>query len=268
MNNEVFSIDAKNELEPTLREANRLYGDLKQKLKAFLDVAITMKVSDTRGFREIKQQRDKFRNKLTMLQRKCESLHKKKSEISKYIADLTDMKKKKEALDLTKYTKKKIATKSDQETLVAGSEIFKGCACMENDNCKECKHHYTNHVHLKVKWVKKEEETSVLDEEQVKLIERASTDIGAKEKLLKSLRDSVNKCQKEIAAKQKEITELIRQMKKICSGFNYAKEIDLSITILEERIEYLQSRNDDEGVAAIQADLQIYKKIKELVRQR
>jgi len=227
-----------------------------------------------------------------MLQRKCESLHKKKSEISKYIADLTDMKKKKEALDLTKYTKKKIATKSDQvatpyhntlcqvcdsncheqcglqETLVAGSEIFKGCACMENDNCKECKHHYTNHVHLKVKWVKKEEETSVLDEEQVKLIERASTDIGAKEKLLKSLRDSVNKCQKEIAAKQKEITELIRQMKKICSGFNYAKEIDLSITILEERIEYLQSRNDDEGVAAIQADLQIYKKIKELVRQR
>jgi len=78
MNNEVFSIDAKNELNPTLMEVNFLYDQLKLKLKNFLDVGSTMRISDTSGFRKLKVQRDEFKNAIRLLQKSCEDLNGKK----------------------------------------------------------------------------------------------------------------------------------------------------------------------------------------------
>ncbi|ETN97157.1 hypothetical protein RFI_40373 [Reticulomyxa filosa] len=85
---------------------------------------------------------------------------------------------------------------------------------------------------MRVKWVKKEHLVDVLDIEQLKLIEKAFTDIDSKNQLLQSLSATVDNYEKEIASKQTEIKDLIIQMKDICSDFNYAKEIDLSMKIL------------------------------------
>jgi len=54
-------------------------------------------------------------------------------------------------------------------------------------------------------------------------------------------------------------------MKSICSEFNYAKEIDLSITLVEQQIEYQQSQKNDDGVLAAQMVLKSFGELKKLV---
>jgi len=199
------------------------------------------------------------------------------------------MNRKKQELDLSKFKKQKQVISKQQkptsshnticticdsnchvgcglsETTVKGSDIFRGCSAMSGENCRECTHHYTTHVHLRTMWVKVENEIDVLDKEQNELVERASKDIAAKEQLLNSLKISVDSCEKQITNKRVEIRRLINQMKSICSEFNYAKEIDLSITLVEQQIEYQQSQKNDDGVLAAQMVLKSFGELKKLV---
>ncbi|ETN99392.1 hypothetical protein RFI_38089, partial [Reticulomyxa filosa] len=180
MNNEIFSIDPKTEEETTMNEANSLYETLKKKMKHFLDTASDMKITDTDEFRKLKEKRDSFKNQLMLLQKKCNELTEEKLRISNVITEVTQMTDQKQKLDLKRYKKQK-RTQSEQEptpyhstvccvcdsnchekcrlneTTVKGSEIFKRCTAMSGDHCKRCDHRYTSHVHMRVKWVKKEQ---------------------------------------------------------------------------------------------------------------
>ncbi|ETO07021.1 hypothetical protein RFI_30371 [Reticulomyxa filosa] len=275
MNNEIFSIDPKTEEETTMNEVNFLYETLKKKMKNFLDTASDMEITDTGEFRKLKEKRDNFKNQLMLLQKKCNELTEEKLRISSVITEVTQMTDQKQKLDLKKYKKQK-RTHSEQEPTpyhnticcICDSNCHENCcAAMSGDHCKECDHHYTSHVHMRVKWVKKEQLVDVLDMEQLKLIEKASTDIDSKNQLLQSLNATVDKYEKEIASKQTEIKDLIIQMKDICSDFNYAKEIDLSMKILQERIEAEQVKKNTELVGLIHITLEYFKTLKSFVDQ-
>jgi len=288
MNNEMFSIDPKTDSESTLEEVNFLYGSLKRKLKMFLETASNMKITDTSGFRKLKEQRDTFRNQLVLLQKTCNTLTSEKLRLTDLITDLTNMNSQKQKLDLNKYRKHKQEQSVQEttpyhnticavcdgnchencglaETTVKGSDVFKGCAAMSGETCNQCSHHYTVHVHMKVKWVKKEIEMNVIDQEQAKLIDNALTNIAAKEQALDSLKQKLTDYENTIASKQREIRDLIVQMRQICSDFNYAKEIDLSMKVLKERIEVEQTRKNNTVVGLINATFEYFKQLKAFV---
>ncbi|ETN99902.1 hypothetical protein RFI_37565, partial [Reticulomyxa filosa] len=89
-------------------------------------------------------------------------------------------------------------------------------------------------------------------------------DIAAKEELIKSLQTKLEDNEKEILEKQAQIKNLISDMKNICSDFNYSKEIELSIMLLEEKIELEQGRKNFDVVAAINSTLKYFKELKNL----
>jgi len=249
-----------------------------------------MKITDTSGFRQLKEKRDQFKNGITLLERECETLMTSQRNMSTLITQISNSEFNKTQLDLKKYTKIKqtisvqkstsshntICTVCDSnchincglnETTVKGSDIFKGCAAMSGDQCTVCPHKcsYQTHVHLRVMWVKEEKETSVIDENQATLIRQLSADINNKQILLNSLQNSLQKMETSIKSKQSEISNLINQMRAICSDFNYEKEIDLSIRLLEAKIEYEQAIHNHDAVSSLSSVALYFYKLKELI---
>jgi len=109
-----------------------------------------------------------------------------------------------------------------------------------NDNCTVCSHHYSRHMHMKVKRVEKEIEVNIIDPDTAKLIAEAQNDLTAKEKALNNLKTNVTSYEETIEEQKKMINVVISNMREICTDFNYAKEIDLSIEIIKETIETKQ----------------------------
>jgi len=56
-------------------------------------------------------------------------------------------------------------------------------------------------------------------------------------------------------------------MKGICSDFNYEKEIELSISLLQKRMELKQSEKDEEAVASTNTVLMCFNELKQMVKK-
>jgi len=67
---------------------------------------------------------------------------------------------------------------------------------------------------------------------------------------------------KQLNLKKKEIKQSISQLQTICSDFNYFKEIDLTIRLLEERIEYQRKKNNRDAIVAAQMILKSFKDLR------
>jgi hypothetical protein len=110
-----------------------------------------------------------------------------------------------------------------KETKEKGADIFKSCAAFiaTGNNCK-CGHHYTYHVHMRGLW--KEKILSV----ELKTSKKQDT-----EELIKTLQVEKTKLGKEKCETEKEISNQMQELKKICSKFNFERELFLSVQLLK-----------------------------------
>jgi len=148
-----------------------------------------------------------------------------------------------------------------------GSDVFRGCAAFEGgDNCNVCKHHYSSHVHWRTLWKKVEEEYDCIDDYIASTIEKLSNGMFDKQNAVNDAKIKIEQLEQDIQNTRSKIQNLMNNMKQICSDFNYEKEIDLSISILKERREHVQSGNQlDTQAAQLSLIIDMFISLKNLI---
>jgi len=133
-------------------------------------------------------------------------------------------------------------------TLSVGVDIFKDCACMNDGKCRDCKHSYSDHGHVKFKIVEKKTIHSVLSEEERKDLEQSSTTSTTKQDALNKLTQKQDQMEIMLNEYQDEIKIHLVRLKKICPFFDYQLELSFAIAMLKEEVLIVKDEQKREGI--------------------
>jgi len=123
-----------------------------------------------------------------------------------------------------------------------GSALFQSCCAFSNNvNCLVCTHSYTAHVHLKEKYVKTHKKVTMVDSNVQQAIQKAQNEFNSKGKTKNLIDAEIKKMRKEAADRHEEIHDIISDMRVVCARFDYLKEVDACINVLDEQIEVVVS---------------------------
>lgn len=261
IDNSIFNVDFSKCNSQLIAKINASYNTLKETMGEFLKKVASMDVRETQEFKELSEERQMFRDEMNLIIRHIEQLQHQKESISQQIEYLEKLSEKKTELDLRKFMVKKnkvmkIVDTPDQyntrcvvcngnchincgieETKEQGSENFKNCWIFSNQsNCKACGHDFTHHVHLRSISVEEEVEENVISED---IMEEINSTVDKSERikmLVKGLDETRLKIENDIKEKSNDIKTIIGKLEKICSRFNFQREIDLVIEILKEKV--------------------------------
>jgi hypothetical protein len=111
---------------------------------------------------------------------------------------------------------------------------------MIDGKCKICSHKFDQHIHLQSKFVKSTRNKLVLDETMARKLKTKNDLIENKKSIIESIEKRNLELDLEIQNMKVNIMHLLEDLKGICSDFNYVKELLLTKSLLESRIDYLQ----------------------------
>ena len=127
-----------------------------------------------------------------------------------------------------------------------GSALFKNCSAFNgHEMCRECGHNYSSHLHEKCKhkeeiiYVKLHDPKII---EEMKKLEDGNKIQGA---IIKQLLDDREKLADQVDGYRTQVVCYTQDLKKICSQFDYIREIDSSIKVTEERINMVHKKFDN-----------------------
>jgi len=127
---------------------------------------------------------------------------------------------------------------------VQGDNVFKSCNAMDGDYCKVCKHHFNMHFHVKKKPFLKSVSYDRFTSEQKKELEGLTDFEAAKKKMKDQVQAYQTQIKKELDNTKNELVYAFKQMKAVCSDFNYLSELLLSLDILDEQLEITNDLDD------------------------
>jgi molecular chaperone GrpE (heat shock protein) len=112
------------------------------------------------------------------------------------------------------------------------------CWAFQNGpNCTQCEHNYTSHVHLREKHVQVKKEVQKIDPSTKSAIDQIQDEKQKRKALLDEVQKQLANYQNEIDNLHKIINQTIQDMRLVCSRFDYVKEIESIIIVLDEQIE-------------------------------
>jgi len=124
-----------------------------------------------------------------------------------------------------------------------GAEIFKKCACMNGPNCHKCKCDHSTHYHDKKKPVKKTKTVEdILHDVKAHYDHHTGVQAGLRNKI-SSLNTDIAALQQALKRKEAEIVECCRELKTLCSQFNFVDELTSVIDIMEFHARTLTSNH-------------------------
>lgn len=261
-NNEIFALDpSKFNNHNVKRKLQQSYKDSINTLSDMLDKISSCSVKPTKEFIVIKEARDDLKKKLVECNDADAKIYKKKQELQKLASDIANGKIKIDDLhkqlnqtveeetwesqptpsyNTTCLTCKNSCHENCQlnETTQQGSSYFQQCwAFNGNENCAQCEHSYTSHVHLRIKYVKKVNQVSKVDPNVQNAISKAKNDADAQDKAHNAIDAEIKKLDAQLKKSQTDILQLVKNMQKVCSRFDYIKEIEACINVLDEQID-------------------------------
>ena len=265
MDNCLFMVDFANMTADVLREIELEFTNLKSKMALILEFVETPKFKPTGDFLKLKEKRDEFKNEIDKVRMFLEDKLKEKRKQEQLMRDIIACENQKTQLDLNKfkaqieehwvdestepvYNTRCITCKSNchlncslAETNVQGDNIFKNCAAMNGDYCKEYEHKFDQHIHLRSKYVKSTRTKQVIDGDIANKIKSQEDLIKNKQAIIDNIKQKEAKLENDVLLAKTKIYDLLNELQSYCTDFNYVKELQLTIKLLEARIEYLQS---------------------------
>ena len=266
IDNLIFSLNLKSQSAASLREINFEFKNLKEKLGNILEMASNLKFVSTENFRKLKQKRELFKIEIDQIRRILENKFKEKSQCDELLKEIIQAENQKSELELHKfkrvtetyweevntdpiYNTRCITCRSNchencslDETSTQDENLFKDCLAMIDDYCKICSHKFDQHVHLRTKYVKITRNKLALDENVTRNLETKNDLIVKKKSIVESIEKKRVKLELEIQNIKANVVRLLEDLKEICSDFNYSKELLLTKSLLEARIDYLQAQ--------------------------
>ena len=266
IDNLIFSLNFKTQNDASMRDINFEYKNLKAKVTIILEVASSLRVASTENFRKLKQKRELFKIEIDKVRRILEDKLKEKNTCDELLKEIILAENQKSDLDMNKYIGmnesywEDVATDpiyntrcitcrstchencSLDETSVQGENIFKDCLAMADDFCQVCTHKFDQHVHLRSKYVKLTRKKLVIDPEVAKKLKNTQDLLDNKKSIIESIEKKNVKLEGDIQNTKAKIMNLLKDLKGICSDFNYVKELQLTKSLLEARIDFLQSQ--------------------------
>ena len=265
IDNMLFSVDFANESSDKLREFEFEYQKLKDKVAILLENIEDLHMTPTDHFRRIKEKRDEFKVEIDKIRTVLEEKIKEKRKLEQLMQDLITCENEKTQLDLKKfkptteeywedvstdpvYNTRCITCKSNchlkcslDETTVQGADIFLNCAAMNGEFCKVCTHKFDQHVHLRAKYEKHTRTKQVIDASIAGQINSQADLIKNKQAIKNDIAKREAKLEQDVVNAKNKVFDLLNKLQSYCSDFNYVKELELTKSLLESRIEYLQS---------------------------
>jgi hypothetical protein len=244
-----------------LKKLDYSYETCKEVLFDLFDKVSKSQFRKTEDFFKIKEGRDRLKKKLQMCNDKEKLIQDKKQELIEIADGLNDNSVKISELQAQLYkmetedawesqpttyhnttclTCKKCCHEKCglNETTTQGSEYFMQCWAFQNGpNCSQCEHNYTSHVHLREKHVQVKKEVQKIDPSTKSAIDQMQDEKQKRKALLDEVQKQLANYQTEIDNLHKIINQTIQDMRSVCSRFDYVKEIESVIMVLDEQIE-------------------------------
>eukprot|EP01004_Peranema_trichophorum_P002872 NODE_1899_length_1762_cov_156.906040_g1615_i0.p1 GENE.NODE_1899_length_1762_cov_156.906040_g1615_i0~~NODE_1899_length_1762_cov_156.906040_g1615_i0.p1 ORF type:complete len:518 (+),score=55.47 NODE_1899_length_1762_cov_156.906040_g1615_i0:60-1556(+) len=123
------------------------------------------------------------------------------------------------------------------------SAHFSGCACMNGSTCTKCGCGPSSHYHARVQ-VKEQTKTieSILHETKA-MYDKCNSEIEDGKKKLDSMKGDLDAVSGAIAKKRAQVEELFRELKSLCSRFNFVNELSAVLDVLRHEAQTLKSTN-------------------------
>ncbi|CAF2780569.1 unnamed protein product [Rotaria sp. Silwood2] len=129
-------------------------------------------------------------------------------------------------------------------TINIGDNIFRGCACMNGDYCRDCTHHYSKHVHVKFKYVSKTTTVPLLTDEEKKEMDSMTDTESQKQALITKMNDKITSIENSVKVFKNELTKALKQLKDLCPYYDYKLELNCAVKLLEDE-ELIGSKHHD-----------------------
>lgn len=268
--NPVFSLDIPNATEDEIDEMNHSYTKARKSVYKMLQRVSKMSTKDTEHFKDLKEKRDQFKDQISLMTRNIAELYDQKKKIQAKIVEINKMRDQQQKLDLEKiskmtrkewvqeptpdYNTRCASCNSNchpkcglQEMQNQGDSGFKSCyAFGGGDSCKKCLHDFSKHLHLRSVWKEYEIVEEIIKEDIMAMIKDVKSSVLTEVDFIRGFKAKMEEIQANIATKRDKIIELVHGIREICSEFNYEKEIDCTIEILQEQLETpeLQGKKD------------------------
>ena len=262
-NNQIFKLSPSQYLDHNVvRKLDQSFNSSITTLSDMLDKISSCSVKPTQDFIEIKECRDKLKKTLVECNDTAARIYQKKQELQGFAADLASGKLK--ISDLHKQLNKTDTTEEFvshptsyhnttcltckncchercglNETKNTGDRYFMSCSAFSGsgENCGQCKHSYTSHVHLREKYVKKTVQVPRVDPNIQMAIQQAQSSTAARRQASNAVDVEIKRLDQEQYQNHEAIKKIIKRMQKVCSRFDYIKEVEASICVLDEQID-------------------------------
>ena len=283
--NQIFKFSPQELIDKKLlKKLDYSFDSCKETLSELFEKVSKCHFKKTGDFLKIKEGRDRLKQKLQACNDREKSIQDKKQELLEIADALTNSKAKISELQAQLYKiELEDAWEAKQtpyhnttcltckncchehcglnETSAQGSEYFMQCWAFQNGpNCTQCEHSYTSHVHLREKHVQVKKEVQKIDPNTKSAIDGIQDENSKRQALLNEVQKQLEAYQKEIDELHQTINNTIQEMRSVCSKFDYVKEVEAIIIVLEEQIEICLAEMADDPKK--ERELVSYKKVK------
>ena len=262
-NNQIFKLSLSQFLDHNVvRKLDRSFKDSITTLSAMLDKISSCSVKPTQDFIEIKECRDKLKKTLVDCNDTATRIYQKKQDLQGFAADLasgklkiSDLQKQLNKVDTneefesqpTPYHNTTCLTCKNcchercslNETKNQGDSYFMSCWAFSGsgENCGRCSHSYKSHVHLREKYVKRTVQVPRVDPNIQTAIQQAQSASAARQQASNAVDAEIKRLDQEQHQNHETIKKIIKKIQKVCSRFDYIKEVDACIGVLDEQID-------------------------------
>jgi len=261
-NNQLFQLSPDDfEDHNILRRAEQSFRDSINTLSEMLNLISSRSLKPTTSFMKIKESRDTLKKELVKCNDAEAKIYKKKTELQDLGSQVAagnlkigDLQK-----QLNQVTNEEIFEEVPtsyhnttcltckncchehcglQETTQQGSSYFRSCfAFGSQSNCLQCKHEFTSHVHLRHKYVKRIKQVPKVDPQVQQALLNAQKNTDSINAASNAIDAELKKLDAELEKHHDKIQQVVEEMRKVCSRFDYMKEIEACINVLDEQIE-------------------------------
>ncbi|KAH3723342.1 hypothetical protein Pelo_17955 [Pelomyxa schiedti] len=112
--------------------------------------------------------------------------------------------------------------------------IFRGCACMSGDTCRDCHHSFQYHLHVNYKIVKRVETISTMTPEEQQRLSEMQTFEQQKEAVLSAFNRQLCTLKREAKKASLDLTNALVELGKLCPFYEYRLELQFAIEMLKE----------------------------------
>jgi GTPase SAR1 family protein len=266
-NNQIFTLEREDfDDENMLFRVRQSYQFSIEILTRLFKAVSDCSVKPTQEFRLLKYGRDLLKTKLASCNEAETNIHNQKSKLESVLADINNGN-----VTLSELQKQLFRTETEEyweaentpshnttcmtckhschqncglnENNIQGSALFKSCAAFGgSEYCRQCGHHYGSHVHLRQKYVKKTRSKSIVNSQTQNEINLITDQKAQKENTINTINKQVALLNQRLEDLHVEVQSLVFEMKEVCSRFDYIKEIEACVKVLDEQIEITTSQ--------------------------